>query len=81
MSSSRKWMVAILGVAGLAAVGAAVARRQAAKDDGGILLDAVEGWCEGQQAGHSQGDVPVQAYQVGLVSRGGDGSQLVQQRE
>jgi len=41
MSSSRKWIVAILGVAGLAAVGAAVARRQAAKDDGGIRSEVV----------------------------------------
>ena len=41
MSSFRKWMVAILAVAGLAAVGVAVARRQAAKDDGGIRAEVV----------------------------------------
>jgi hypothetical protein len=32
-----------------------------AEDDGGILLDAIDGWCEGQQAGQGQGEVTVQA--------------------
>ena len=41
MSSSRKWIVTILAVAGLAAVGAAVARREAGKDDGGIRSELV----------------------------------------
>ena len=41
MSSSRKWIVTVLAVAGLAAVGAAVARREAAKDDGGIRSEIV----------------------------------------
>jgi HlyD family secretion protein len=41
MSSSRKWMVTVLALAGLAAVGAAVARRNATKDDGGIRTEIV----------------------------------------
>ena len=41
MSSSRKWIVTILALAGLAAAGAAVARRNASKDDGGIRAETV----------------------------------------
>lgn len=51
------------------------------EDDGSILLDAVERRREDQQAGQGQGDVPVQAHQLGLLRGGGGRGQLVQQRE
>jgi HlyD family secretion protein len=41
MSSSRKWMVTILALAGMAAAGAAVVRRHNAKDESGLRTEMV----------------------------------------
>ncbi|HET8947218.1 MAG TPA: efflux RND transporter periplasmic adaptor subunit [Candidatus Polarisedimenticolia bacterium] len=41
MSPSRRWIVTILALAGLAAAGTAVVRHRAAKDDGGVRTEVV----------------------------------------
>jgi len=41
MSPSRKWIVTILALAGLAAAGAAVVRHRSSKDDGGLRTEVV----------------------------------------
>jgi HlyD family secretion protein len=41
MSPSRRWIISILALAGLAAAGTAVVRHRAAKDDGGLRTEVV----------------------------------------
>src|SRR5215204_699805 len=49
--------------------------------DGGIVVDAIEGRRKGQQPGQGQGEMPVQARKLRLLSGGCGRGQLVQQRE
>src|SRR6185295_11405774 len=41
MSPSRRWIISILALAGLAAAGTAVVRHRSAKDDGGLRTEVV----------------------------------------